>query len=273
MNKKLLIIISVIAIIIILIVFVGLNIRKGRVFLQLKAGNVTSLTSLVGQAKDFETKGDLLAAKGLYQKLINEFPNSGEVMNWEKKIEDISIKLLFSPAITPKSIAYEIKPGDTITRIAKEFRTTNDLIMKSNNLSNDKILPGRKIKVWTSPFSILVDKSQNTLILKTDEEIIKTYIVSTGKNNFTPIGTFKITNKLINPTWFKAGAVVPAGSPENILGTRWLGFNLPGYGIHGTTDPKSLGKQVTEGCVRMSNSDVEELYLIIPVGTEIIIVD
>jgi len=271
-NKKLLIIISVIAIII-LIVFVGLNIRKDRVFLRLKAGNITSLSGLVGQAKDFETKGNLLAAKGLYQKLINEFPNSGEVMDWEKKIEDINIKLLFSSAITPKSIAYEIKPGDTITKIAKEFRTTNDLIMKSNNLSNDKILPGRKIKVWTSPFSILVDKSQNTLILKTDEEIIKTYIVSTGKNNFTPIGTFKITNKLINPTWFKAGAVVPAGSPENILGTRWLGFNLPGYGIHGTTDPKSLGKQVTEGCVRMSNSDVEELYLIIPIGTEITIVD
>jgi lipoprotein-anchoring transpeptidase ErfK/SrfK len=118
-----------------------------------------------------------------------------------------------------------------------------------------------------------VYKSQNILILKTDEEIIKTYIVSTGKNNSTPVGTFKIANKLINPTWFKAGAVVAAGSPENILGTRWLGFNLPGYGIHGTTDPKSVGKQVTEGCVRMLNSEVEELYSIVPVGTEVTIVD
>jgi lipoprotein-anchoring transpeptidase ErfK/SrfK len=145
--------------------------------------------------------------------------------------------------------------------------------MKDNSLSDDKILPGRKIKVWTAPFSMVVDKSQNSLILKTNEEIIKTYTVSTGINNSTPIGNFKITNKLINPTWFKAGAVVPPGSPENILGSRWLGFNLPGYGIHGTSDPQSLGKQVTQGCVRMSNSDVEELYTIIPIGTEVTIID
>lgn len=271
MNKKLLIIISAISIL--LVVVIALNIKKGRPSLQAKAGNLATLTGLLNQAKDFEAKGDLLAAKGLYQKLINEFPNSGEVMNWEKRIEDINIKLLFSPTLTPKSMVYEIKPGDTITRIAREFETTGDLIMKSNNLSNDKILPGRKLKVWTAPFSILVDKSQNTLILKTDEEIIKTYIISTGKNNSTPLGTFKITNKLINPTWFKAGAVVAAGSPENILGTRWLGFNLPGYGIHGTTDPASLGKQFTDGCARMLNSDVEELYAIVPLGTEVTIVD
>jgi len=118
-----------------------------------------------------------------------------------------------------------------------------------------------------------VDKSQNTLILKTGEEIIKTYIVSTGVNNSTPLGNFKIINKLVSPTWYKAGVVVSAGSPGNILGSRWLGFDLAGYGIHGTTDPQSLGRQVTQGCVRMSNSDVEELYSIVPVETEVTIVD
>ena len=127
--------------------------------------------------------------------------------------------------------------------------------------------------MWTAPFSIVVDKSQNTLILKTDEEIIKTYIVSTGINNSTPVGNFKIINKLSNPTWFKAGAVVAPNSPDNILGSRWLGFDLPGYGIHGTTDPQSLGKQVTQGCVRMSNSDIEELYAVVPIETEVTIYD
>ncbi len=103
--------------------------------------------------------------------------------------------------------------------------------------------------------------------------MIKTYVVSTGKDNSTPAGTFKIVNKLDSPTWFKAGAVVPADDPQNILGTRWLGFDLPGYGIHGTTDPGSLGSQVTQGCVRMSNPDIEELYIIVPMGTEATVVD
>jgi len=233
----------------------------------------SSVSSLVAAAKSLEMAGSLLEAKEAYQKLVNNFSNSGEVMNWQKKVESLNIKLLFSSAITERSILYEIKPGDTLTKIAKEYKTTTDLIMKSNNLSDDKILPGRKIKVWTAPFGIAVDKSQNILILKTDEEIIKTYIVSTGTNNSTPTGSFKIVNKLQNPSWYKAGAIVPPDSPENILGTRWLGFDSPGYGIHGTTDPQSLGRQVTKGCVRMSNTEVEELYTIVPVGTEVNIID
>ncbi len=271
MNKKLLIIISLS--LVILVIFIGLNIRKGTLYLQLKATANTSVSNLLNEAKVLEAKNNLINAKAIYQRLISEFSNSSEVMNWQKKIEGINIKLLFSPTITAKSILYEIKPGDTLSKIAKEFKTTIELVMKSNNLAADKILPGRKIKIWTAAFSIFVDKSQNILILKDHEEVIKTYVVSTGKNNSTPAGTFKITNKLTNPTWFKAGAVVPPGSPENILGTRWLGFDLVGYGIHGTTEPQSLGKQVTQGCVRMSNPEIEELYSIVPVGTEVTVVD
>ncbi len=241
--------------------------------MHIKAGKITSSAALSAKALDSLKKGNLWEAMSLYQRLINEFPNSTDIMNWQKKIEEINIKLLFSPVSGPKSILYEIKPGDTLAKIAKEFKTTTELIIKSNGLKDDKILPGRKIKVWTAPFSIVVDKSQNTLILKTDEEIIKTYIVSTGINNSTPVGNFKIINKLPLPTWFKAGAVVAPNSPDNILGARWLGFDLPGYGIHGTTDPQNLGKQITQGCVRMSNSDIEELYAVVPIGTEVTIVD
>lgn len=232
-----------------------------------------SASALFAQAKDLENKGEILEAKNAYQKLINDFPDSKEIMNWERKAEDLNIKLLFSPVLTPDSTPYEIKPGDSLAKIAREFKTTTDLIMKSNNLNSDKIMPGRKIKVHKEPFNIFVDKSQNILLLKSQNEIIKTYIVSTGKNNSTPVGNFKITSKLVNPTWFKAGAVIPANSPDNILGSRWMGFDLAGYGIHGTTEPQNLGKQVTQGCVRMSNAEVEELYSIVPLGTEVIIVD
>ncbi|MCM8801321.1 MAG: L,D-transpeptidase family protein [Candidatus Omnitrophica bacterium] len=232
-----------------------------------------SLDELYNQAQGLQAKGKLLEAKQIYQRLINEYPNSNQIINWQKRLEEINIKLLFSPIITDKSIAYEIKAGDNLSKIAAEFKTTAELIMKSNNLSSDKIIPGRRLKVWTRPFSIVIDKSQNILILKSDEEIIKTYIVSTGVNNSTPTGTFKIINKLINPTWFKTGAVVPPDSPENILGSRWLGFNIRGYGIHGTSDPQSLGKQATQGCIRMSNADVEELYTIVSIGTEVTIID
>lgn len=271
MNKRRLLIIPAVLIIILLSLFIVRAIKKGSPLLT-KQGNIT-ISGLLTKAKDFELKGSIQEAKGIYQELINEFPGSPEIANWQKKIEGMNIKLLFSPTLTANSILYEIKPGDTLVKISKEFKTTPELIQRSNYLATDKIFPGRKIKVWIAPFSILVDKSQNILILKTNEEIVKTYIVSTGINNSTPVGTFKIINKLINPTWFKSGAVIPASSPENVLGSRWLGFNLAEYGIHGTIDPETLGKQATQGCIRMSNSDVEELYTIVPIGTEVSIVD
>ena len=269
MNKKLLvIIIAVLAITGILVILSSKKISN-----RAYSPKTSSRHSLFNQARQLEAKGNLLEAKLLYQKLVNDFPESPDVVGWQKKAEDLNIKLLFSPVVTPKSIIYQIRPGDTLNKIAREHKTTAELIMKSNNISDALIIPGRKIKVWNVPFNILVNKSQNILLLKDDEEIMKTYIVSTGKNNCTPVGTFKIVNKLTNPTWFKAGAVVPSQSAENVLGTRWMGFDLAGYGIHGTTEPKELGKQVTQGCVRLSNSDVEELYNIIPVGTDVTIVE
>ena len=270
MNKKILII--ALSVIVVVAIFVTLGFRKTAGVIKPNKNHFT-VHSLLSQARQLEIKGELLEAKSIYQKLVNEFTESPEVANWQKRVEDINIKLLFSPAITPKSMVYQIKPGDTINKIAREYKTTPELIMKSNNISDSLIIPGRKIKIWNVPFSILVDKSQNIMLLKSDEEVIKTYIVSTGKDNCTPVGVFKIVNKLANPTWFKAGAVVSSGSPENVLGTRWMGFDLAGYGIHGTTEPKDLGKQVTQGCVRLSNSDVEELYNIVPAGTEVSIVE
>ena len=269
MNKKLLIlIIGVVAIGSMLVFLSSKKINK-----LVRISGHGPGRALSGQARAFEAKGSLLEAKLLYQKLVNDFPESPEVMNWQKRTEDINIKLLFSPVLTPKSIIYQIRPGDTLDKIARVHKTTTELIMKSNNINDTLIIPGRKIKVWNVPFNILVDKSQNILLLKNNEEIIKAYIVSTGKNNCTPVGTFKIVNKLLNPTWFKAGAVVPPESAQNVLGTRWMGFDLAGYGIHGTIEPKELGKQVTQGCVRLGNADVEELYSIVPVGTEVIIIE
>ncbi len=271
-NRLIVIIIGLIAagIILALILFKPSALGTGPV-----SGNrPQSVQALLAEAQGLEEKGDYLGLKAVYQKLINDFPNHKDVAAWQKNLDEFNLKIIFSRLIVPGlSQEYTIQPLDTLTKIARQFNTTVELLKKSNNLSSDRITPGNKLKAWTGKFSVLVDKSQNIMMVKSNEEIIKTYIVATGTNNSTPVGTFKIINKLVNPPWFKAGAVVPAGSPENILGTRWLGFDVSGYGIHGTTDPASIGKQATAGCVRMVNAEVEEVYTLLPVGTEVTIID
>jgi len=218
-------------------------------------------------------EGKLLEARKVYKKLLSEYPESNLVKNSRKELDKINIEILFSARLAENSVFYEVKPGDTLTKIAGNFGTTVELIMRSNNLKNTIIRPGMRLKISKAKYGILVDKSQNILMLKSDNEILKTYKVSTGENNSTPTGTYSIKNKLVNPTWYKPGAVVPPESPENILGSRWMGLTIDDYGIHGTTDESTIGRQVTAGCIRMRNKDVEELYSIIPVGTKITIID
>ncbi len=219
-------------------------------------------------------EGKILQARQLYQQIMEETDDLQTLEFLKKKIEDLNMKILMAPDIIDEcSIVYEVKPKDTLIKIARQFGTTVALIKKINGLKSDIIKPGEKLKVSKCTFSIVIDKSQNRLFLKRNGEIFKTYVVSTGKNNSTPAGKFKIINKLKNPTWFKAGAVVPPGSPDNILGTRWMGLSVKGYGIHGNRDENEIGKQVTQGCIRMKNKDVEELFDIVPVGTEVVIID
>lgn len=219
-------------------------------------------------------KGEFGQAQNLYKKLLEDTELTSEQKKKIRQVyEQMNIRLLFSPTKTPMSQEYEVVKGDSLYKIAEKFGTTIELLKKSNQLKNDRIFPGKKLKVVTGKFSISVDKSDNTLQLFLDETMLKEYLVATGENNQTPVGDFKIINKLENPTWFHAGAVVPPDSPENILGTRWLGLDHPGYGIHGTTLPESIGTQASAGCVRMLNHDVEELYSLVPAGTKVAITD
>jgi len=216
---------------------------------------------------------DLLKSKESFQRLIAEYPDYDLIDSAQKELERINLEIITSNVQTPQSVTHEVQPGDTLGKIANKYGTTVELVKMSNNLKSDVIRPGQKLRLWTGKFNIFVDKSQNILILKGGSEIIKVYTVSTGENNSTPAGTYKITSKLTDPVWFHSGAIVPPESPQNVLGSRWLGFDLAGYGIHGTVEPDSIGKQVTAGCVRMRNQEVEELFNLVTLGTEVVIVD
>ena len=209
----------------------------------------------------------------MYRMLLERFPDSPLVARTQQRLGNVNVALLFSPIVTALDAVHEVRAGDTLGKIASASSTTVAFLKRANGLKSDVIRPQQKLKVPKGRFSIVVDKSQNQLLLTENDQFIKAYPVATGKDNSTPVGTFTIVTKIPNPVWYKQGAVVPPESPENILGTRWLGIDKKGYGIHGSVDPDAIGKQVTAGCVRMTNADVEELFDIVPVGTEVTIVD
>jgi lipoprotein-anchoring transpeptidase ErfK/SrfK len=231
------------------------------------------VNQLLQEATVYETQGDKLKAKDAYAKIVSDYPDYEKIEDIQQKLGELNIAIILSPAQTPQTVFYEIKPGDSLGKLSKKYNTTTQLIKIANGLKSDVIRTGEKLRIWTAPFNVLVNKSQNVLFLKSGEEVLKIYHVSTGKDNITPVGTFKIASKIEKPVWFKAGGVpIPSESPENELGSRWMGFDTdPHYGIHGTLHPETIGRQVTAGCVRLKNQDVEELFDILPVGTQVVI--
>jgi len=118
---------------------------------------------------------------------------------------------------------------------------------------------------------IIVNLPSRTLELFSGDQLIKEYPVAIGlPSTPTPLGNFSIVYKEVNPNWYppnKKGKMVPSG-PANPLGYRWIGI-WNNYGIHGTNAPWSIGTVVSNGCIRMYEQDVEELFEKVGYGTPV----
>jgi lipoprotein-anchoring transpeptidase ErfK/SrfK len=113
---------------------------------------------------------------------------------------------------------------------------------------------------------IFVSLEDRKLALVEDGQVKKVYTVAVGKPTTpSPTGTFSITRRVKNPVYQHEGKIVQPG-PGNPVGTRWMGLNVKGYGIHGTNEPKSIGKAASHGCIRMAKKDLEEMYEMVHVG-------
>jgi lipoprotein-anchoring transpeptidase ErfK/SrfK len=113
---------------------------------------------------------------------------------------------------------------------------------------------------------IVVSLEDRKLALVEDGQVKEVYSVAVGKPSTpSPVGTFTIERRVPNPTYRHNGKTVLPG-PGNPVGTRWMGLSKHGYGIHGTNEPKSIGKAASHGCIRMSQADLEEFYELVAVG-------
>ena len=126
-----------------------------------------------------------------------------------------------------------------------------------------------------SKHMIIVNTKKNTLNYYVNYTLVKKFRCATGKASTpTPQRKTTIVNKIKNRPFYKTG--IPGGDPRNPLGKRWMGLNIDGtqgstYGIHGNNNEKYIGKNVSHGCIRMHNSEVEWLFDQVPLGTVVLI--
>ncbi len=169
---------------------------------------------------------------------------------------------------------YRVRGGDNLAAVAGLFHTTPELLRRIGGGKNDLLRIGQVIRVPSEKFEAVVSKENHRLTLLFGGEFFAIFAVGTGKENSTPEGEFEIATKLIDPVWFSSEGPIPPGDSRNILGTRWMGFQDPyaSYGIHGTTQPETVGTASSSGCVRMLNPEVELLFDLLPRGTRVTVI-
>ena len=168
----------------------------------------------------------------------------------------------------PCSRTYAVVSGDTLTTISQKFLVPYELIMRVNGLTSTAIYADQPLKVLQGPIHVEILKSAYELRVWLGNVCLAVCPVGLGAGNSTPEGTFLVEKKLKNPPYQPQhkppSEFRPGGHPENPLGTRWIDIGNH-YGIHGTIDPASIGGNVSEGCIRMHNRDVEMLYdMVVP---------
>lgn len=173
---------------------------------------------------------------------------------------------------------WKVEPGTVLVKLAKRFDVTAELLCKVNGLSRpDRLRAGANVKIIQGPFHVVVSKSKFEADIYLgapggpNSMFVKTVRVGLGSDGSTPTGTWQVASgKVVNPVYYssRGEGVIAADDPKNPLGERWIPLTgvegdcvgKESYGIHGTIDPLSIGKNMSMGCIRLGSDDITLLY-------------
>ena len=188
----------------------------------------------------------------------------------------------------PYVLRYQIQGGDVLARVERklELHVPPPLIVKVNGLSRaEDLQAGQTYKMVRGPFHAMVDKASFTMDIYLQRDglprvFVRRLKVGTGKNDTTPAGLWRVRlgGKEVHPTWFPPPnsplrGPVPYGHANYAFGVKGLWISLEGldeqthglsdYGIHSTNDPASIGQAGSLGCIRLSDEDIELVFMLL----------
>ena len=226
---------------------------------------------------------DPVAARARLSAMIEDARFSpAEQSRAREAVGAINRRLLLAPVVVPGdplARTYTVKSGDSLQKIARAQGLGTDwrFIKRVNGIDDErKLKSGQTLKLVPGVFHATVDKSDYRMDVFVEEAGKRTFVcslpVGLGEFNSTPTGRFKVrqSSKLVNPAWTnpRTGEHYRADDPKNPIGEFWIGLKgvdkanegVDGYGIHGTVDPASIGRQASMGCVRLAAPDIALVY-------------
>lgn len=195
-------------------------------------------------------------------------------------LASVNKQLVFSGQVVPGdalSESYLVQSGDYLSKIAPKYAVPYQFIERINKTPAQRLQAGKPIKLVKGPFHARISKSDFRMdIFLNDADgqplYVRSFSVGLGKDDSTPMGPFVVApnSKVTNPSWKnpRTGEFFAKDDPKNPIGEYWLALKgtdpateaYSGYGVHGTIDPQSIGRQASMGCIRLNDEDIALVY-------------
>ena len=167
---------------------------------------------------------------------------------------------------------YKVQIGDSLETVADAFDVPQELLGKINGVTPGAALtPGTSLKVLRGPFEAEVNlKRMELTLFMPDGRYAGRFNIGVGQEVPPTEGIFSVTEKIIAPDYLQQGVVeVRGGDPNNPFGERLIAAGQ-GIALHGTNDPQSIGpRPCKEGCIRLGSRDIDDVFDILSVGSQV----
>src|SRR6185369_10612790 len=189
---------------------------------------------------------------------------------------------------------------DTLSDIARRFNVGYEEIVRANP-GVDPWLPGEGKKIIVPSQFIIPNAPREGIVInvpqmrlwyfpkvkKDEPPLVYTFPIGIGRVGWaTPMGTTKIVRRQKDPTWRPTASIIKehrengeelerviGPGPDNPLGRYAFYLGWPSYMIHGTNKPAGVGLRSSHGCIRLYPEDIELLFNMAPIGTQVRVVN
>ncbi|MEY2496235.1 MAG: hypothetical protein QOJ45_2727 [Verrucomicrobiota bacterium] len=224
-------------------------------------------------AAKLRQEGKLIEARDALMLFLQKFPNGLHTEEAKDLIGQVNTEMLFSDYRSPEKQEYVVRSGDVLAKIAAKMKTTPELIVRTNNLTNTMLRVGQHLLISRPDFSIFIQRKAQTIILLNHGQFFKRYQVKTTR--LSAKQPPRITTRVAEILAWKNGKRVGFGTREYAGSTRWIRLAQPGYFLYAEADAnhKDAAGQPPPPGLGMNASDAEELSSLVNSKTAVTITD
>lgn len=235
------------------------------------------LQSLAGPRNNEQTRALFIA---LNQRRVNN-ANAADRARVNEALDRLAYEVFYDPKKNILEPAYQVRPGDTLATIARQYGVTPELLGAINNLLVDANAPlqsGATLKTVRGPVQAQISVADKELLLTLNGLYAGRFRCGLPQTLTTVRGQYPVESKLPNPPCdavdINGGKLtIPGGDANNPLGAYWIGLQ-GGPGLQGTNRPNLVGTIIAEnGGVVFSNQEISQLNILLPIGALVTFVD